>query len=113
MPRIDTESLKTTFKKKEYRAWDNNLLETLKIPQEKLEDNPPSPSKKQEPVKNIEENQSVDLGFNKGSIEVQLESNKGSIEVLSAFNKSSIEVQSVFDKGSIEVQLESNKSSIG
>lgn len=110
MPRIDTENLKTGFKKKEYRAWDNNLLETLKIPKEKRDEEPlTQPPKKPsttQTIENVEKNQPVDLGFNQGSIRVQQESNQGSIEVQSGFNKSSIEVQSGFNQGSIRVQVE-------
>jgi len=109
MPRIDTENLKTGFKKKEYRAWDNNLLETLKIPKEKRDDEPSSqPTKQPEAVKNIDKNQPVDLGFNKGSIRVQSGFNKGSNEVQLESNKSSIEVQSGFSQGAIGVQSENN-----
>jgi hypothetical protein len=110
MPRIDdAENLKTGFKKKEYRAWDNNLLETLKIPKEKREDEPSSqPSKKQETVKNIEENQSVDLGFNKGSISVQSGFNQGSNEVQLESDQGSIEVRSGFNQSAIGVQAENN-----
>ena len=39
MPRIDAEEIKAGFKKKEYRAWDTNLLERLKIPKEKTDGN--------------------------------------------------------------------------
>ncbi len=125
MPRIDVESLKTGFKKKEYRAWDNNLLESLKIPKEKGEEKVVSRTEsKPEPtpeIKNIDKNQSVDLvsnsgsisvqsGFNSGSDRVQLESNQGSIEVQSGFNQGSI---SVLKEEANRVQLGFNESASG
>ncbi|MBV9576009.1 MAG: hypothetical protein JO149_05255 [Gammaproteobacteria bacterium] len=114
MPRIDTEGLKTGFKKKEYRAWDNNLLETLKMPKENLEADSTSPSSKNETDKDIEQNQSVDLGFNQGSIRVQLESNQGANRVQSGLNKGSIGVQLESNQGSIRVQAnQGNRVQLG
>jgi hypothetical protein len=111
MPRIDTEHLKIGFKKKEYRAWDNNLLETLKIPKKKLEDKPSLQSaKKQETVKNNEENRSIDLEFDKGSIGVQSGFNNDSNEVLLESNQGSIKARSGFNLGSIGVRVKENNS---
>lgn len=123
MPRIDDLAInKKVFKKKEYRSWDGNLVETLKI---KPDTEAPAPIREKQIVHaeesavittvapeqkpEIKTNDiiaptepRVQLGFNKGSSVVQLESNKGSNRV-----------QSEFTKGSIEVQLESSQGSIG
>ena len=111
MPRIDTENLKAGFKKKEYRAWDTNLLERLKIPKEKRDNESIDTQNSSKPTlvdKNhkIELNQSVDLGFNSGSISVQSVSDQGSNRVQLESNQGSIEVQSGFNQGSIGVQKE-------
>ena len=118
MPRIDAEEIKAGFKKKEYRAWDTNLLERLKIPKEKTDEQAaPEPTPKSRvaaEIKNIQENQTVDLGFNQGSIRVHLESNKGSNGVQLESNQGSIEVQSGFNQGSISVQKEeTNRVQLG
>lgn len=119
MPRIDEEKLKAGFKKKEYRAWDNDLLERLKISKEKREDEQtPQTSRKtvptQEIKKNIEKKQSVDLRFNQGSIEVQSEFNQGSNTVQLESDQSSNEVQSGLNQSSISVRNEeANRVQLG
>lgn len=119
MPRIDSENLKSDFKKKEYRAWDNNLLERLKIPKEKRENEPTftQPTKRAIPaqeIKNVGENQPVELGFNQGSIEVQSGFNQGSNTVQLEATQGSNEVQSEFNQGSVSVQKEEgNKVQLG
>jgi DNA-binding MarR family transcriptional regulator len=99
MPRID--NIKTNFKKKEYRAWDSNLLDTLKIPKTQLEEDKPVTAQETTTPQEVIKNTSPELVSNQGSNTVQLESNKGSIEV-----------QSVSNQGSNTVQLESNEGSI-
>lgn len=119
MPRIDSENLKAGFKKKEYRAWDNNLLERLKIPKEKRDDESATTQSAQKPVptqeiKNIEENQPVDLGFNQGSIGVQSGFNQGSDTVQLESVQGSNKVQSEFNQGSIGVpKEEGNRVQLG
>src|SRR5579885_2110277 len=101
MPRIDSENLKTGFKKKEYRAWDNNLLERLKIPKEKRDDESAATQSAQKTaptpeIKNVEENQKVDLGFNQGSIGVQSGFNEAASSIDSSIKKLGGNEQKIF-----------------
>jgi len=119
MPRIDAEKLKAGFKKKEYRSWDNNLLEKLKMPKEKHDDEftdsqAPHKSAPVQKIKNIEKNQEVELEFNKGSIGVHSGFNQGSDAVQLESVQGSHEVQSEFNQGSISVQNEEiNRPQLG
>src|SRR5262245_10002394 len=110
MPRIDTDNIKVDFKKKQYRAWDNNLLEALKIPKNKPMEEITSQQSSQvkKLIKNTQEKVYPDSEFNQGLIEAQKGFKKGSIRVHSGSNKGAIEVQSEFSNGSIEVQTETN-----
>ena len=131
MPRIDDLAVsKKVFKKKEYRSWDGNLIDTLKLKKdvEPSADNNESSSvsaKQSVAVKSSIEERStaqektldrqestgfianligVQSGFGKGSSVVQLESNKGSSKALSEFNQDSNEAQLKSSNGSPEVQ---------
>ncbi len=117
MPRIDDFTVnKKVFKKKEYRSWDGNLIETLKIKSDtelpvktSAESAAVIPVVEEKTITTSEEpinpiSQRVQLGFNKGSTVVQIESNKGSNRVQLGFNKGSNEVQLESNQGSIRVQ---------
>ena len=121
MPRIDDIKVQEkVFKKKEYRSWDGNLLEKLKLTDDKDDSGHISSNQgKDKAVRNTKsDNKSPNpktdtpsngkLGFNKGSNEVQLESNQGSDKVQQGFNKGSNEVQLESNQGSDKVQLNPN-----
>jgi hypothetical protein len=122
MPRI--EDIKSNFKKKEYRAWDSNLLDALKIPKNEtdntnsIEDKDktvslPNDQTQEKKPKSNSLNE-VQLGFNKGSNKVQLESNHSSNRVQSGFNKGANEVQLESIQGSNRVQNETlNRGQLG
>lgn len=101
MPRIDDIKIQDkVFKKKEYRSWDRNLLDKLKIPRNKNQTKVQSV-----PISNAEAESSPSL------IGVQIEANQGSNKVRIGFDKDSTTVQPEFDQGSSKVLVEFNNSS--
>lgn len=108
MPRIDLDKIKNSFKKKEYRAWDDNLLETLKISKiDRKDPNSTSPYKSSNLHLNAEETSSC-LDSNKGSNGVQQEFLNNSFKVHSELNNGSDSVQSQLNQGSIKAQMDIN-----
>ena len=121
MPRIDDIKVQEkVFKKKEYRSWDGNLLEKLKLTDDKDDGahisakqgknkaEKHTQSENKSPNHNTDAPNNEKIGFNKGSNRVQLESSQGSDEVQQGFNKGSDEVQLESSQGSDEVQLNPN-----
>lgn len=113
MPRIDDLKVQEkVFKKKEYRSWDGNLLEKLKLADHA---NPISPQKTEppdrEPPINTESQRAETSQANENPNRVQLESKSSSIRVQQEFDQGSNEVHQGFTKSSTEVQLKSNKGS--
>ena len=90
MPRIDDIKVQEkVFKKKEYRSWDGNLLEKLKLTEDS-DNNSSTSSSEKDKSKTTKNEQTASnnatpvkekLGFNKGSNRVQLESDQSSDKV--------------------------------
>ncbi len=119
MPRIDDKKVQSKiFKKKEYRSWDNNIVDKLKIKESAGDKKIPTNN-----VSSISEAHQIssdkviqnpnshlqEIELNKGSKGVHKESQKSSDRVQKGSDKSSIRVQQRFNRGSIEVPENPNE----
>ncbi len=111
MPRIDDIKVQEkVFKKKEYRSWDGNLLEKLKLTDLSDQTSPRKISALDRQASINTESQKLEtnqLNDNR----VQSEFNSGSIKARQEFDQGSNGVQQELNQGSNEVQLGPAKSS--